>query len=56
MGLQIDIVGLDALTATLHKVSDTSDHEHPLSAGDDLAPGTWACTVDAALGAETVGR
>jgi len=26
MGVQIDIVGLDALTATLHTVSDTSSH------------------------------
>lgn len=40
-GVQIDIVGLDALTATLHTVSDTSDHQHPRPAPPATTPGVW---------------
>ena len=38
LGLQIDIVGLDALTATLHRISDTSGHVHSIPAAPDLGP------------------
>ena len=42
LGLQMDIVGLDALTAKLHTVSDTSDHVHELPAPvDQTASGSW---------------
>jgi hypothetical protein len=52
MGLHIDIVGLDAFTATLHMVSDTSSLSHrpmprPLPAP---VPGPWADTAGRALG------
>jgi len=42
LGLQVDIVGLDALTAKLHTVSDTSTHVHQLPLQvDNTAAGTW---------------
>lgn len=41
LGVQIDIVGLDALTATLHTVSDTSDHEHALAVPESSVTGCW---------------
>lgn len=41
LGLQMDIVGLDALTAKLHTVSDTSDHVHELPTPVDQAAGSW---------------
>ena len=41
MGMQIDIVGLDALTATLHTVSDTSSHTLKLAAPSVVDAGPW---------------
>lgn len=49
LGLQIDIVGLDALTAKLHTVSDTSSHRHSLPAVDAKAPGEWTEVAAAAV-------
>lgn len=46
LGLQIDIVGLDALTAKLHTVSDTSEHRHTLPVVEVAGAGAW--TTDAA--------
>lgn len=40
-GVQIDIVGLHALTATLHTVSDTSDHHHRPPTPPAVVPGPW---------------
>ena len=51
MGLQIDIVGLDALTATLHKISDTSDHVHPINATPAAVVGPWFDSFSGAVAA-----
>ena len=49
MGMQIDIVGLDALTATLHTVSDTSDRSHAPCRSEEPQAGTWAGSMSAAV-------
>lgn len=49
LGLRIDIVGLDALTAKLHTVSDTSDHQHRLPAVSGTAHGDWSTEMGAAV-------
>ena len=41
IGMQIDIVGLDALTATLHTVSDTSAHSPQLIPPSRAEAGPW---------------
>lgn len=41
MGVRIDIVGLDALTATLHTVSDTSSHAPRPVAAHRIDHGPW---------------
>jgi len=45
MGMQIDIVGLDAFTSTLHMVSDTSEHEMPLRQAKKVQLGQWASDI-----------
>jgi len=48
MGLQIDIVGLDALSATLHTVSDTSKHTIAIEAPVLDQVSNWTETFDTA--------
>ena len=50
MGMQIDIVGLDAFTAALHTVSATSNYHHPLVPGPGAQLGPW---VDSFANAHT---
>jgi len=49
MGMQIDIVGLDALTSTLHLVSDTTNHTPPVPAVRNIDAGPWVDSFDAAI-------
>ena len=49
MGMQIDIVGLDALTATLHTVSDTSSHAPRVALPSAAETGAWVASFDAAI-------
>jgi len=49
LGMQIDIVGLDALTATLHTVSDTSTHSPQPVPPSSAAAGPWAASFAAAI-------
>ncbi len=48
MGVRIDVVGLHALTAALHAVSDTSDHHHQIPASGAVAH-EWKPTLAEAL-------
>ena len=41
LGMRIDIVGLDALTATLHTVSDTSPYSPQPTTSSNLEAGPW---------------
>ncbi len=47
--MQIDIVGLDALTATLHTVSDTSFHSPQLVPLSSTEAGPWVASFAAAI-------
>jgi hypothetical protein len=47
-GLQIDIVGLDALTASLHRISDTSHYNPPLAPSVEAVVGAWKPSFEAA--------
>lgn len=49
LGLQIDIVGLDALTARLYRVSDTSDHHHVIPRAEAKKRGSWTANPIAAI-------
>ena len=49
LGLRIDIVGLDALTAKLHTVSDTSAHCHDMPSINAASRGTWSSDPEAAI-------
>lgn len=49
LGLRIDIVGLDALTAKLHTVSDTSAHCHDMPAVAVAAQGDWTPKAEDAI-------
>lgn len=49
MGMQIDIVGLDALTATLQMVSDTSAHQPKTSPMSTAETGAWVDSFAAAI-------
>lgn len=49
IGMQIDIVGLDALTRTLHTVSDTSRHAPLPAAAVVVEAGPWAASLIEAL-------
>ena len=49
LGLRIDIVGLDALTAKLHTVSDTSAHCHAMPAVDVGNHGEWTVKAEEAI-------
>ena len=49
LGLRIDIVGLDALTAKLHTVSDTSGHCHDMPSVNAASPGAWSHDPEAAI-------
>ncbi len=49
MGMRIDIVGLDALTSTLHTVSDTSSHSVPVALPSPSETGPWVESFPAAL-------
>jgi hypothetical protein len=53
LGMRIDIVGLDALTATLHTVSDTSSHSLELAPPSSVVAGPWAASFAAAIGHAT---
>lgn len=49
IGMQIDIVGLDALTTTLQTVSDTTAHAPSPVSASTVETGPWVSTFDAAL-------
>jgi hypothetical protein len=49
LGLRIDIVGLDALTAKLHTVSDTSAHCHDMPSINAASRGAWSSDPEAAI-------
>lgn len=49
LGLRIDIVGLDALTAKLHTVSDTSAHCHDMPAANLASRGQWTVNPEEAI-------
>jgi len=52
LGMRIDIVGLDALTATLHTVSDTSSHFLQFAPPSSAVAGPWVASFAAAIGHE----
>ena len=49
LGLRIDIVGLDALTAKLHTVSDTSAHCHDMPTVGTATHGQWTTKPEEAI-------
>ena len=53
MGMRIDIVGLDAFTATLHTVSDTSTHSPPRGHIAEVDAGPWCASFAEAVATAT---